>query len=99
MSATCGLGLSTRSPVRMLIYVTSLCCVTTISFSQTKPNFSNWLEQVKTEAAGLGIKQKIIDSVLNDVKPIKRVLKRDRHQSEFKLTFNRYLNRVVTNAN
>ena len=99
MSATCGLGPSTRSPVRMLIFVISLCCVTTIAFAQTKPGFSNWLEQVKTEAAGLGIKQDIIDSVLDDVKPINRVLKRDRHQSEFKLTLNRYLNRVVTNAN
>ena len=99
MSATCGLGLSVRPPVRMLIWIISLCFVTTVSVAQSQTEFSVWLGQVKIEAAKLGIKKNIINSVLDDVKPIKRVLKRDRNQSEFKLTLSRYLNRVVTETN
>lgn len=99
MSAICGLGFSARSAVRILIWLISLCFVTTASAEQNKARFSVWLGQVKIEAAKLGIKQKIINSVLDDVKPIKRVLKRDRNQSEFKLTLSYYLNRVVTDSN
>ncbi len=99
MSATCGLGLSVRSPIIMLIWIISLCFVTTVSVAQSQTAFSVWLGQVKIEAAKLGIKQNIINSVLDDVQPIKRVLKRDRNQSEFKLTLSHYLNRVVTEPN
>ena len=99
MSATCGLQLPTGISTRLLILVVALCCLTNSAFSQNKPDFSAWLNEVKVEAAKRGIKQSIIDSALSDVKPIKRVLKRDRNQSEFKLTLKRYLNRVVTEKN
>jgi len=61
--------------------------------------FSLWLQQVKTEAIKRGIKKEVIDSALTGVQPIKRVLKRDRNQSEFKLTLDGYLQRVVTEKN
>ena len=99
MSATCGLQLPTGISTCLLILVVALCCLTNSAFSQNKPDFSAWLNEVKVEAAKRGIKQSIIDSALSDVKPIKRVLKRDRNQSEFKLTLKRYLNRVVTEKN
>lgn len=99
MSATCGLQLPSRISIRLLKLVVVLGVLTNPAFSQTKLEFSVWLNDVKAEAAKRGIKQSIIDSALKDVKPIKRVLKRDRNQSEFKLTLNRYLSRVVTENN
>ena len=99
MSATCGLQHPTGITTRLLILVVVFCFLANSAFSQNKPQFSDWLNDVKVEAAKRGIKQSIIDSALQDVKPIKRVLKRDRNQSEFKLTLKRYLSRVVTENN
>jgi len=85
--------------MRLLILVVVLFFFSNSAFSQNKPDFSVWLADVKIEAAKRGIKQSIIDNALKDVKPIKRVLKRDRNQSEFKLTLKRYLSRVLTENN
>ncbi|NKB21908.1 MAG: lytic murein transglycosylase [Alphaproteobacteria bacterium] len=99
MSATCGLQLPTGFSMRLLIVVIVTSIFAPSAFSQSKPDFAVWLNHVKVEAAKRGIKQSIIDSALKDVQPIKRVLKRDRNQSEFKLTLKRYLGRVVTANN
>ena len=47
--------------------------------------FSVWLNGVRLEALSRGIKRTVIDNALNNVQPIRLVLKRDRSQSEFKL--------------
>jgi membrane-bound lytic murein transglycosylase B len=99
MSATCGLQLPAVFVTRLLILVVASCFFANSAFSQNKPQFSAWLNEVKIEATKRGIKQSIINSALDGVKPIKRVLKRDRNQSEFKLTLKRYLSRVVTKKN
>ena len=98
ISLACGLGSSIKYPAHFYICLFAIFCLTQPGFSQAT-EFSLWLQQVKTEAIKRGIKQDVIDSALAGVRPIKRVLKRDRNQSEFKLTLNRYLNRVVTKKN
>ena len=58
-------------------------------------DFGTWLEGVRVEARQLGISEKIIQNALKDVRPVERIIKRDRSQAEFKLTLATYLNRVV----
>tara|TARA_Y100001936_G_C16094323_1_gene690373 strand:+ start:21040 stop:22086 length:1047 start_codon:yes stop_codon:yes gene_type:complete len=99
MSATCGLRLPKRILYLAIPFTVAASLFSSIAHAQKKPDFESWLQAVRVEAAKRGIKQSIIDSALKDVKPIKRVLRRDRNQSEFKLTLKRYLNRVVTTEN
>lgn len=62
-------------------------------------DFATWLEGVRAEARQLGISEKIIRSALKDIQPVRRVIKRDRNQSEFKLTLATYMKRVVHKRN
>ncbi|MBT5457526.1 MAG: lytic murein transglycosylase [Rhodospirillaceae bacterium] len=61
--------------------------------------FATWLDEVRTEARGRGISEKVIQSALKDIKPVARIIKRDRNQAEFKLTLPIYMKRVVTKRN
>jgi membrane-bound lytic murein transglycosylase B len=60
-----------------------------------KPEFSAWLESLRAEAKGKGIKDATIIAALTDIKPIPRVIELDRQQPEFKLTFRQYMDRVA----
>ncbi|MDX1811247.1 MAG: lytic murein transglycosylase [Gammaproteobacteria bacterium] len=59
------------------------------------PTFEAWLEAFKREAIVKGIRRETVERALAHVKQIKRVVKLDRNQPEFKLTFNQYLNNVA----
>ncbi len=59
------------------------------------PTFSGWLAGVKAEARAKGISEATLDAAFKDVKPIKKIIKLDRNQPEFKLTFAQYLKRVA----
>ena len=59
-------------------------------------NFSTWLEGVRVEARQLGISKSVIQNALKNVRPVQRILERDRNQAEDKLTLAVYLNRVVS---
>ena len=61
--------------------------------------FANWLKDFKAEAARQGIRQSTIDSALKDVRPVQKILDRDRSQPEFTLTLDIYQSRVITPAN
>ena len=63
------------------------------SFAET--TFDKWLEDFKREAITKGISQFTLQ-VLNDAKPIKKTIKLDRNQPEFKLTFEEYKKRIVS---
>jgi membrane-bound lytic murein transglycosylase B len=67
--------------------------------AQDKPPFEVWLEGVRAEAIERGIKPEIANAALTGIQPMRRIIQRDRNQSEFKLTLNTYLNRVVTQNN
>ena len=57
--------------------------------------FDKWLEDFKREAITKGISQSTLE-VFKDAKPIKKTIKLDRNQPEFKLTFEDYKKRIVS---
>lgn len=60
------------------------------------PAFQKWLEDVRIEARERGIKEETLQLALSNVKPIVRVIKRDRNQPEVKQTYARYLKSRVS---
>ncbi|MDA0240039.1 MAG: lytic murein transglycosylase [Proteobacteria bacterium] len=60
--------------------------------------FSDWLVKLRAEAKQKGIGEATLNTALNGLTPINRVIELDRHQPEFKLTFQQYMNRVVPNS-
>jgi membrane-bound lytic murein transglycosylase B len=57
--------------------------------------FGEWLEGVRSEAAGRGISPGVIDAALSDVAPIERIIELDRRQPESRITFTEYLRRTT----
>lgn len=60
--------------------------------------FADFLDGVRAEALGKGIKPQTLDSALAKVTHIDRVIELDRKQPEFTLTFDSYLERILTPA-
>ena len=58
--------------------------------------FKVWLEGVRSEALERGISPATLDLALADVKPIVRIIKRDRNQPEIKQPYLRYLKSRVS---
>lgn len=58
--------------------------------------FDQWLQALRDEAAQKGISRQTIEASLTAVQPIARVLELDRKQPEFTLTYQQYMDRVVT---
>lgn len=58
--------------------------------------FQAWLENVRIEALEKGISDTTLDQVLPTIKPVQRVIKRDRNQPEVKQTYARYLKARVS---
>ncbi|MDO9166166.1 MAG: lytic murein transglycosylase [Rhodoferax sp.] len=69
------------------------------SASSADPAFAKWLADFKAEAAAQGIRPAIIEAALRDVRPVEKVVSRDRNQAEFTLTFETYRDRVLTPVN
>lgn len=67
----------------------------TVASAQSN-DFATWLEGVRSEALAKGLKGATLDSALNDLQPIERVLELDRRQPEFTRTFWGYLDSFVT---
>jgi len=65
------------------------------NIEEQSPTFEAWLAAFKKEAIVKGISEETVERALANVKPIKRVVKLDRNQPEFKLTFQQYLDRVA----
>ncbi|MEQ1890893.1 MAG: lytic murein transglycosylase, partial [Alphaproteobacteria bacterium] len=65
----------------------------------SNPSFAQWLITFRAEAAGQGIRPEILDAALRDVRPVEKVVTRDRNQAEFTLDFATYRDRVLTPAN
>ncbi len=61
--------------------------------------FQKFLDGVREEAVGKGIKSAVVQQALANVEPVARVLERDRNQAEFKIDFATYRDRVITTAN
>lgn len=66
---------------------------------EQRSSFRIFLDGVRQEALGKGIKPDIVNSALENLEPVPRILERDRNQAEFKLTFGTYRDRVITGPN
>ncbi len=69
---------------------------TTNTWADQKTDFSSWLQTLKEEAMAKGISQKTLGKALSGLKPLPKVIEKDRSQPEFKLTFDQYLKRLVS---
>lgn len=88
-----------RRGLPIAFIVASFLAAIPASASDLNENFARWLDDVRVEARERGISESVIQSALKDVKPVERIIKRDRNQAEFKLTLPTYLKRVVTRRN
>ena len=64
-----------------------------------RADFQNWLIDVRAEARDKGISERVISSALSNIEPVARILERDRKQSEYTITLNKYRQRVITPNN
>lgn len=71
---------------------------TQFAFAQNQQPFDIWLEELRAEALEKGIRPDILDSALNGLEPIERVVSLDRNQPEYKLDLEKYLSRVVSQS-
>ncbi|MBT3256315.1 MAG: lytic murein transglycosylase [Deltaproteobacteria bacterium] len=78
----------------MLIFVSSVHGVHAQGVKD--PSFQEWLKGVRREARAAGVSPEVLDRAFRRLKPIPRVIKLDRSQPEFKLTFKQYQDRVVS---
>jgi membrane-bound lytic murein transglycosylase B len=83
----------------VLLSLTVLILLSPVAVKAEEPErFETWLEELRAEALSRGISEATLDSALADVELIPRVVTLDRNQPEFKLTFDQYLQRVLTDA-
>lgn len=61
-------------------------------------DFSRFIDEMRGEARASGISEATLDVAFADVRPVQKVLQRDRKQAEFTLTFDTYYARVVNDA-
>ncbi len=59
-------------------------------------DFQTWLDDLRKEALEKGISVATLDTALQGLEPIERVIELDRHQPEFKLDFQTYMGKVVS---
>ncbi len=64
--------------------------------SEADEDFSAWLSGFRAEAVSKGISVETLDTAFEDMQLIDRVIELDRNQPEFKLTFDTYMEKVVT---
>ena len=60
------------------------------------PKFAAWLRGLRADAAKAGVDAGTLDSALGSVEQVPQVLEQARNQPEFKMTFERYLELVVS---
>ncbi len=63
--------------------------------STTKISFSEYVTNIKKEAIKKGINKKVVEDAFKNVKFLKRSIKSDKKQPEFKLTLDAYIDRTI----
>jgi membrane-bound lytic murein transglycosylase B len=81
---------------RRLLCTAALLAPLAARAQASDPKFVSWLAGVRAEALRAGVDQGTIDSALITAEPIPRVMELARNQPEFKMTFDEYLQRVVS---
>jgi membrane-bound lytic murein transglycosylase B len=88
-----------RAPLirrRLLCAVTALLPLPALA-ETSDPKLAAWLRGVRAEALKAGVDQGTLDAALGSVEEIPQVMELARNQPEFKMTFDRYLEIVVSN--
>ena len=77
--------------------IVTLCSISMTSFSYAERDISflQYVEDIKKEAATLGIDKTIIDSAFKEVEFLPRSVSSDKQQPEFKMTLDTYIPRAV----
>jgi len=81
-----------------LVFLCSVC-ISPHAQAILEDPFSIWLQDVRQEAKTRGISDKVIGEALANIKPMRRIIDRDRNQAEFKLTLSTYSKRVISQKN
>lgn len=79
-----------------IFMLAGLLQVTPLVHAAPEKPFDEWLQDLREEAQGRGIRTETLDAALSGVAPISRVIELDRRQPEFTLTFAQYRERVVS---
>ncbi len=69
-----------------------------VATASERQGFGDWLTALRAEALASGVSVETLDAALEDVQPIDRVIKLDRHQPESSITFEQYLDRTINDA-
>ncbi len=84
-------------PTAALFAVQLIFAFATPAFAEsTDPAFAACLDELKTQARAEGIGEEVVSEVLDQVRPVERVIELDRKQPEFTRTFADYYGRRVT---
>ena len=70
----------------------------TVNQANAAQDWNTWLNGVKAEARQKGISEQIISQSLSGIQPIPRVIELDRRQPEGTMTFEKYKQRVISDA-
>jgi membrane-bound lytic murein transglycosylase B len=79
------------------LFCTATLLAPATAYGQTgDPKFAAWLRGLRSDAAKAGVDSGTLDSALSSVAQVPEVLEQARNQPEFKMTFERYLEIVVS---
>ena len=84
--------------VKAIALVGCAICVAGGAAAQTGQTFEAWLAELRSEALGAGIREVTLDASFAGVEPIPRVIELDRRQPESTLTFEQYVERIVSDT-
>jgi membrane-bound lytic murein transglycosylase B len=70
----------------------------TASAEETRPDFSEFVDSLKEQAAAAGVSAATIEAAFTDLEPLEVVVERDRSQPEVILTTDQYVQRRLTKA-
>ncbi len=80
---------------RVIVAFAVLAAIVCTGGAGQADGFDDWLAGFRAEAAGEGISAATLEAALTGLRPLERVLERDRKQPEVKLTFETYSARVL----
>ena len=81
------------SPASFLILIAFL--LLPLQLAKADEVFEKWLSALRADALAAGISEQTVATALSNVELREKVVKYDRNQPEFKLTYERYMRNVV----
>ena len=82
-------------PISAIFFILIAFLIMPISAVRADQAFENWLSDLRADALAAGISENTVKEALSNVQLREKVVKYDRNQPEFKLTYDRYMRNVV----